>query len=283
VIGEAELRRQAARWQVDPMVVDLDYSLGWFIAALYGANTGAERLCFKGGTCLRKCYFGDYRFSEDLDFTAAARFDPERLLQWVTRAAHWSAARDGPNYEIAAPLIETLQDEYGSESYQVRVYYRGPLQWGGSPRAVRLDVTRDEALVSAPEIRPLLHPYSDMEALDAPGITCYALVEILAEKLRAIGGQRRFAVSRDLYDIHRLLQVGVSVVDILPLLSVKFAARGISLATLDVPQFIARRAAFAADWERRLSYLVRDTPPVTFEAAWQTTIEVLQRIQEYQL
>ncbi|CAN5145726.1 hypothetical protein BH20BAC1_BH20BAC1_03460 [soil metagenome] len=24
---------------------------------------------FKGGTCLRKCYFPDYRFSEDLDFT----------------------------------------------------------------------------------------------------------------------------------------------------------------------------------------------------------------------
>jgi len=24
---------------------------------------------FKGGTCLKKCYFETYRFSEDLDFT----------------------------------------------------------------------------------------------------------------------------------------------------------------------------------------------------------------------
>ena len=24
---------------------------------------------FKGGTCLTKCYFGYYRFSEDIDFT----------------------------------------------------------------------------------------------------------------------------------------------------------------------------------------------------------------------
>ena len=61
MIGEAELRRHAALWKVDPMLVDLDYSLGWFVAALYGANEGAERLLFKGGTCLRKCYFGDYR------------------------------------------------------------------------------------------------------------------------------------------------------------------------------------------------------------------------------
>jgi predicted nucleotidyltransferase component of viral defense system len=27
-------------------------------------------LIFKGGTCLRKCYFPNYRFSEDLDFTS---------------------------------------------------------------------------------------------------------------------------------------------------------------------------------------------------------------------
>src|SRR3989338_361905 len=28
-----------------------------------------ENFAFKGGTCLIKCYFGYYRFSEDLDFT----------------------------------------------------------------------------------------------------------------------------------------------------------------------------------------------------------------------
>ena len=27
-----------------------------------------DPLVFKGGTTLGKCYFGDYRFSEDLDF-----------------------------------------------------------------------------------------------------------------------------------------------------------------------------------------------------------------------
>ena len=28
-----------------------------------------ETLAFKGGTALKKCYFSDYRFSEDLDFS----------------------------------------------------------------------------------------------------------------------------------------------------------------------------------------------------------------------
>ncbi len=150
MISEAELRRLAARWGVDPMVVDLDYSLGWFIAALYSANALADRLCFKGGTALRKCYFADYRFSEDLDFTALARVEPDQLLRWVERAARWAAEASGPDYRAAPPRLEVLRDEYGSESYQVRVYYRGPLHWSGDPRAIRLDVTREERLLLPP-------------------------------------------------------------------------------------------------------------------------------------
>jgi hypothetical protein len=32
MIREAEIRRLAANAQVDPMVLDLDYCLGWFLA-----------------------------------------------------------------------------------------------------------------------------------------------------------------------------------------------------------------------------------------------------------
>ena len=53
MIAEAEIRRYAARWQVDPRVVDQDYSLGWFLAAL-SVGTPASVLRFRGGTCLRK-------------------------------------------------------------------------------------------------------------------------------------------------------------------------------------------------------------------------------------
>jgi predicted nucleotidyltransferase component of viral defense system len=89
VIAEAEVRRLAGQWGVDPMVVDLDYVLGCFLAALYGQD-GAAVLRFKGGTCLRKCYYGDCRFSEDLDFTAERRISPQELQELVvaaTRAA----------------------------------------------------------------------------------------------------------------------------------------------------------------------------------------------------
>jgi len=280
MIGEAELRRCAARWSVDPMVVDLDYSLGWFIAALYSANEVTGRLCFKGGTCLRKCYFANYRFSEDLDFTATVHLSPDRLLEWVEQATRWAAEADGPDYRASSLRLETVQDEYGSETYQVRVYYRGPLHWGGSPRAIRLDVTRAERLVLAPAIRRLIHSYSDGPVLAQAEIACYTLIEVLAEKVRAVGGQRRFAISRDIYDIHRLVQSGVTAADVVPLLPTKFKARGLDTEALNVERVIARRAAFEGDWNRRLTHLVQDVRAVTFDAAWEATVDVLRQIEE---
>jgi predicted nucleotidyltransferase component of viral defense system len=67
----------------------------------------------------------------------------------------------------------------------------------------------------------LIHPYSDAEDLGPVELTSYALEEILAEKVRAVAGQRRFAISRDLYDIYRLVQAGVSVTNVTSLLPAK--------------------------------------------------------------
>lgn len=51
-----------------PTTVEKDYVLSW---VLYGIsqNLKLSEWFFKGGTCLKKCYFETYRFSEDLDFT----------------------------------------------------------------------------------------------------------------------------------------------------------------------------------------------------------------------
>lgn len=281
MIGESELRRVAASRAVDLMVVDLDYSLGWFLAGLAQSPESMRRLRFKGGTCLRKCYYADYRFSEDLDFTATARLTPEALMASVSAATRWAADHEGPDFAAAPARFEVVTDEYGSESYQVRVYYRGPLQWTGSPRAIRLDVTRGERLLLPAATRSLLHTYSDSDSLTSTALPCYALEEMLAEKLRAVGGQRRFAVSRDLYDIYRLTQAGVSVDTVLPLLPDKFAARGIDFSTVGVDRLLERQAALEEDWQNRLSYLVADREAVSFAVAWERAVEVLGQVKRF--
>ncbi len=67
MIPEAETRSLAAAKGVEPMVVDLDYALGWLLAGLFLDPQITDNWVFKGGTSLRKCWFPEYRFSEDLD------------------------------------------------------------------------------------------------------------------------------------------------------------------------------------------------------------------------
>ncbi len=132
MIPEAEIRRLAAVAAVDPMVQDLDYALGWYLVGLLRQPDVADAVLFKGGTCLRKCYFADYRFSEDLDFTLLRRLTVEQLQSAVTSAQGWSRDNGGPDLAAAPARFEVVNDDYGQESLQVRLYYRGPLQWSGS-------------------------------------------------------------------------------------------------------------------------------------------------------
>src|SRR3990172_1449351 len=60
-------------------VLERDYCLAWFLSALAQSKLRTA-LAFKGGTALKRCYFPDYRFSEDLDFTLIEPMSFEEIL-----------------------------------------------------------------------------------------------------------------------------------------------------------------------------------------------------------
>jgi len=275
MISEAELKRLAADEGVDPLILDLDYALGWFLAGIYRDPCMADRLRVKGGTCLSKAYFAGYRFSEDLDFTATEHWSEHRVEEIAELVARWSEEEGGPNFRAAQPLLEIVSDEYGSETFELRVYFRGPLVWSGSPRAIRLHITRDERLVLPAEERALLHPYSDADLLGSPVLRCYPLVEMLAEKLRALSGQRRFAIARDIYDVHRLASVGVDLQVLGTVLEEKLAAKGMTPEAVSRARLLRRQAEFERDWERNLSYLLPREQTVSFTEAWSTALDLM--------
>lgn len=278
MISEAEVRRIAAATKVDPMVIDLDYSLGWFLLGMRKTSASLRGLIFKGGTCLRKCYFPDYRFSEDLDFTATKHLSPTDIEDWITKSVDWISDHDGPDFRVQPIHFEVVDDEYGSESYQARIYYRGPLRWGGSPRTVKLDVTRAEKILLPVNEKQIIHPYSDQGSFNDIVLPCYCLEEVIAEKIRAVGGQRRFAVSRDLYDIYNLVSFGININEVKQILPEKFEIRGLSLEGIDIKNIEQRRSEFERDWERRLNYLVI-SKALDFEKAWQCALQLLGEIK----
>ena len=64
------IRDAALRQKIPQLVIEKDYAISYILAGVTSQTILNETLIFKGGTALKKFFFGDYRFSEDLDFSA---------------------------------------------------------------------------------------------------------------------------------------------------------------------------------------------------------------------
>lgn len=82
----SRLQTAARQAQASLMVVEKDYALSYLLAGIDAQPELRETLIFKGGTALKKLYFGDYRFSEDLDFSTIEA-PKGRALEDAVRAA----------------------------------------------------------------------------------------------------------------------------------------------------------------------------------------------------
>lgn len=69
MVTQREIKQHSKKFNVTPATIEKDWVLGHLLNAFYSFDAIEKNFVFKGGTCLKKCYFGDYRFSEDLDFT----------------------------------------------------------------------------------------------------------------------------------------------------------------------------------------------------------------------
>jgi len=269
MISQAEERRLASLLGIDVTVIDHDYVLGCYLAFLCQHPEVHDSWAFKGGTSLAKCYFSTYRYSEDLDFTAIKTVSSKTLLAVVDHTNTQVQAHTGIRTDEVAPQVETVSDDHGRESLEVRVYYRGPWDHGGSAPSLQIHVNRDEYLSFPAVERPLYHGYSDHLSLPPGTITAYALEEILAEKLHAFSGQRKRPIARDIFDIQHLLRHGVNVEAVRRVFAAKCRVKGIDVMSLDAKTIVARKEEYRRNWERNVEYLVPCSVRVSFEDAWQ--------------
>jgi hypothetical protein len=68
VISRGLITQRANDEQLPAQTIERDYVLANVCADI--GDLANARLVFKGGTLLRLCYFDDYRYSADLDFSA---------------------------------------------------------------------------------------------------------------------------------------------------------------------------------------------------------------------
>ncbi len=264
-------------------MIELDYALSWILAAIAADQQSKENLIFKGGTCLKKCYFGEhYRFSEDLDFRGDPQLtDPflDDCLERVLYGASTLSDQMGAGIEYSAePYLEKQAHPFNQRAYIVRAKF----PWHRTPLTkIKLEISRDEHLVYPTVEKPILHEYGEILPQH---IKVYALEEILTEKYRGIlQNQERLKIKgwvrsrvRDFYDLWRILtqfKNEVNLVNFREAFNTKCKHKSIQFE--DPQQFFINQnylQLIKRDWDQFLEGLLEKLPP------FETTIEELKAL-----
>ena len=217
MILQRDIIKIAQSEAIPKSTIEKDWVLGHFVDSIFQQRELSNSLVFKGGTCLRKCWFNNYRFSEDLDFTSLdANFKlTETNLQSICVALY-----DSIGLSTSIESIKELQHKDKPMGFQALVRYWGPDHSGNKAPPVpekwqtkiKFEITLNEFLVFNPIMKKIHHPYPD-ELIYNQAIPCYVLEEVIAEKLRALI-LRSYTAPRDFYDIWYILKNNPEIMNV---------------------------------------------------------------------
>jgi hypothetical protein len=192
-----------------PDLVEKDYRLHAFLHGISNDDYLADRLVFKGGTCLIKAYLGYFRFSEDIDFTwndagiwegrsksATARLCSREIDGVIASLQNISA---GQGLIFRGDKRDPSEVSIGSGGRMVRFFLRYPSEISGIKSAIKVELNFEELCFhrfrevrlrsyidrfETPELRFLFR--EDCERYGSRiSMACYDPREIFAEKCRA--------------------------------------------------------------------------------------------------
>lgn len=205
------LKSLAKEQGVNLEIVQKDYAISYLLAAIAQTAGLGEKIVLKGGTALKKLYYPNYRFSEDLDYSTLKLGDlPKRdeLIQTAVTGMAGLLQERGPFDVQVEPLTLRLPHPGDQMAYTVRV--RFPDQRQALCR-LKVEITVDEPVLLKTQDCPILHGFGEKLETSVSG---YALEEIVAEKLRALLQSRQkladrgwgaSRVCRDYYDLWYIL------------------------------------------------------------------------------
>lgn len=246
-------------------VIERDYCLAWFLTCL-GGHRLREILAFKGGTALRRCWFENYRFSEDLDFTLIEEVEFADLLAGLDEI--FAAMKN----EVGIDMAFDRKDRQSHRN--THTFYLGYKAQLPRANSVKVDITIKERMCFDLVDRPILRTYEEYSDLpDGPTVRTYALEEILIEKLSALSDKAR-TEPRDLYDTSHLIEnTDIRIEELRGELEAKLAFRGRELDCI-ADKIEAKEARLARAWALRLEYQVGDLPE--FEGVFRRTMRALR-------
>jgi len=93
--------------------IEKDYILSWILFGISKHEQLSKAIVFKGGTVLKKVYFNDYRFSEDLDFTllnndaptSSAQASNDQIFGWFKQVFGFIKRKPISRLTLLIPIV----------------------------------------------------------------------------------------------------------------------------------------------------------------------------------
>ena len=141
MIKPGEIQQKAREVGVRDQQIEKDYILSWILQGIAQHEQLSIAIVFKDGTVLKKIYFNDYRFSEDLDFTLLnTKTTNEQIFAWFNETFEYVLEEANIRLEIIDP--DSHRDRHEDEDGGINFYigYVGPLGGQGNNKKVKIDI-----------------------------------------------------------------------------------------------------------------------------------------------
>ena len=233
MIRPAEIQKKANKEKVRDTQIEKDYILTWILTGVANNEALSQALAFKGGTVLKKFYFKDYRYSEDLDFTLV----DDRLSNEEIQ----NAFKEVFLYVREEANIPLSMEDFGIHET--------------ANKRVKVDISRTELLCFKLEKRPMFDAYSDQEDCS---VQCYSLDEVMTEKMRSLLSRTQ---PRDYYDLWYLSEMeGLEMTDHRFEFEAKARHKGLDPDSLQ-EKLDGKVNVFKSRWESSMKDQIAELPP----------------------
>ena len=249
MIKPGEIQNMAREVGVRDQQIEKDYIISWILQGIAKHDRLSKSISFKGGTVLKKVYFEDYRFSEDLDFTLLYnKISNNQIFKWFKEVFEY--VRDEAN--IPLEIIDNNEHEDGGINFYIS--YVGPLGGFGANKKVKVDISRSEILAFEPIKQKVFLGYTDQEDHE---LLCYPLEEIIVEKMRSMMQRMQ---ARDFYDIWYLLEIhGMDIDFYVSEFRSKCEGKGINPGDFHI-KLEQRLPQYKGRWQSSMADQIQDLP-----------------------
>lgn len=245
MISYFQIQRLASKKGMPEVVVEKDYFIELLLFYLSSAESFKQKFIFRGGTALKKIYFPEYRFSEDLDFIVEEKeilADSEKLIDEIIIMI-------SDDYPFSPSKTSNIKND----RLQIFISYDVVPELK-TVKELKIDILKDVFSPSFIE-KEIIFTYPDFQDKKNT-INTYTLEAVVTDKISRIMDVDKEA--RDIFDLWFLLKL-----DYLNIFMLKNELKRRLGFKIYYPNLIdeIKSRAYKQTWEIRLAKQVTGLPP----------------------